>query len=109
MADSRQLSYKEMVCPICGGEVVQGEPVLGIRSSKFRCSSCASALTVKATPRVAWAFVFAAAGLTVLFLFRWLNPPWPPTLVSALYYGFASGVLAYSFVLVQRGMVFRPS
>jgi hypothetical protein len=83
--------------------------VLGIRSSKFRCSSCASALKVKATPRVAWAFLVAAAGLGALFLFRWLNPPWPPMLVSALFYGFAGGVLAYSFALVQRGMVFRPS
>ena len=109
MADSKQLSYTKMVCPVCGGPVIQGAPILGLRSSKFRCSSCASELKVKATLRVAWAFFFAAAGLAVLFLFRWLNPPWPPTLVSALYYGIAGGVLAYSFALVQRGMVFRPA
>ena|SRR5690242_645548 len=109
MAGTRQLSYLKMICPICGGQVVQGAPVLGLRSSKFHCSSCASDLRVKPTLRVVWAFVVAAIGLVVLFLFRWLNPPWPSTLVSALYYGIAGGVLAYSFALVRRGMVFRPA
>ena len=97
-----------MVCPICGGQVIQGAPMLGLRSSRFRCSSCASDLKVKATPRVAWAFVSAATGLAALLLFRWLSPPWPPMLISALYCGVAAAVSAHSFALAQRGMVFRP-
>jgi hypothetical protein len=55
-----------------------------------------------------WAFVVAAVGILLLLALEWLRPAWAPVLFSAVYYGIAAGALAYSFALLQRGMVFRP-
>ena len=109
MQNRSQSSYMKKLCPACGGAVIQGQPVLGLRSWKYRCSSCGSTLNVRPTLRVLWAFVVAAVAIAMLFFLHWLQPNWPRTVLATLNYGIAGGAMAYSFNLVYRGMVFRAS
>lgn len=105
-------SYLKKICPVCGDHaIVQGKPVLGIRSSSFRCTSCGTALKVRPTKNVFWGVVVTVIALAAIGLLHWLQPQFglPPWVWAGLNGGIGGGGMVYAFKLVAQGMVFRPA
>ena len=111
MKEHRTPSYLSMICPVCGGNSVIPVPSSNARRSKFRCSACDVNLEVRLTFRVLWSFLAALLVPAGAFLLHWLllHTDLPKIAIAAINGGYVGGGVTYTFGLIRKGMIFRPS